>query len=66
MLILGLDAVGRATAASGLYSTGAQAVPLHIAAWHRENEACNHLVAIPGIGMLTSTAMVAMVNDAWR
>jgi transposase len=35
-----------------------------IRAWHRENEASRRLEAIPGIGALTASALVASVGDA--
>ncbi|MGB5558174.1 MAG: IS110 family transposase [Paracoccaceae bacterium] len=35
-----------------------------IASWHRQNEASQRLVAIPGVGLLTATALVATVGDA--
>lgn len=35
-----------------------------IASWHRQNEASQRLAAIPGVGLLTATALVATVGDA--
>jgi transposase len=35
-----------------------------LAAWHRANEASQRLAAIPGVGLLTATALVASVGDA--
>ncbi len=35
-----------------------------IKAWHRENEASGRLEAIPGVGALTASALVASVGDA--
>ncbi|MCB1822592.1 MAG: IS110 family transposase [Candidatus Competibacteraceae bacterium] len=35
-----------------------------IASWHRQNEASQRLAAIPGVGLLTATAIVATVGDA--
>lgn len=32
--------------------------------WHRDNEASQRLMAIPGVGILTATAVVATVGDA--
>lgn len=32
--------------------------------WHRDNEASQRLMAIPGVGLLTATAVVATVGDA--
>lgn len=32
--------------------------------WHRQNEASRRLAAIPGVGVLTATAIVATVGDA--
>lgn len=31
--------------------------------WHRENEASLRLAALPGIGVITATAIVATVSD---
>ncbi len=33
-------------------------------AWHRSNEASRRLETIPGVGMLTATALVATIGDA--
>jgi len=33
-------------------------------AWHRSNEASRRLEAIPGVGMITATALVATIGDA--
>lgn len=35
-----------------------------IKAWHRQNEASGRLEAIPGVGALTASALVASVGDA--
>ena len=35
-----------------------------MASWHRQNEASQRLMAIPGVGLLTATALVATVGDA--
>lgn len=35
-----------------------------IKAWHRTNEASRRIEAIPGVGVLTATALVASVGDA--
>lgn len=35
-----------------------------IGRWHRDNEASQRLMAIPGVGLLTATAVVATVGDA--
>lgn len=35
-----------------------------VAAWHRTNDASRRLTAIPGVGILTATALVATVGDA--
>jgi transposase len=35
-----------------------------MASWHRQNEASQRLAAIPGVGLLTATALVATVGDA--
>ncbi|AGW95574.1 transposase IS110 [Ralstonia pickettii DTP0602] len=34
-----------------------------IDAWARQNRACHAILAIPGIGMLTATAMIATIGD---
>jgi len=33
-------------------------------AWHRSNEASQRLEAIPGVGVITATALVATIDDA--
>ncbi len=33
-------------------------------AWHRANEASRRLEAIPGVGAITTTALVATIGDA--
>ncbi len=33
-------------------------------AWHRANEASRRLEAIPGVGVITATALVATIGDA--
>lgn len=35
-----------------------------IRAWHRQNEASRRLSAIPGVGVLTATALVGTIGDA--
>ncbi len=35
-----------------------------LTAWHHQNEVSQRLVAIPGVGILTATAIVATVGDA--
>ena len=35
-----------------------------IQAWHRQNEECERLEKVPGIGPITATALVATVGDA--
>jgi transposase len=37
---------------------------LEIQIWHRENEACQKLAKIPGIGPMTASALVASIGDA--
>jgi transposase len=39
------------------------AVEKDIRAWHREHEACRRLAAVPGIGPITASAIVATVPD---
>jgi len=31
--------------------------------WHRENEACKRIAAIPGVGLLSATAAIALIGD---
>jgi len=33
-------------------------------AWHRTNEASRRLATIPGVGIITATALVATIGDA--
>ncbi len=40
-----------------------QALNRKLLEWHRENEASRRLAAIPGVGVITATAMVATVSD---
>ncbi|MCP4315492.1 MAG: IS110 family transposase, partial [Hyphomicrobiales bacterium] len=49
-----------------LRQTDARIVGLErkLKAWHRTNEASQRLATIPGIGMITATALVATVGDA--
>jgi transposase len=35
-----------------------------IGAWHKQEAACRAIAAVPGIGRLTATALVAMIGDA--
>lgn len=37
-----------------------------IASWHRANEVSRRLETIPGVGVITATAMTALVSDAFR
>lgn len=39
-------------------------VEQRLKAWHRSNEASRRLEALPGVGLLTATALVAEVGDA--
>jgi len=39
------------------------AIEKDIRAWHREHEACRRLAAVPGIGPITASAIVATVPD---
>jgi transposase len=41
-----------------------QELERQIERWHRDNEASQRLMAIPGVGILTATAVVATVGDA--
>jgi transposase len=41
-----------------------EACEVMITAWHNQNEVSQRLVAIPGVGILTATAIVATVGDA--
>lgn len=40
-----------------------QALDQTLAAWHKENEVSRRLAAIPGIGIVTATAIAATVSD---
>src|SRR3954454_14673 len=48
-----------------LESLGEQvaAIEKDIRAWHRQHEACRRLAAVPGIGPITASAIVATVPD---
>ena len=35
-----------------------------IGTWHKQEAACRAIAAVPGIGRLTATALVAMIGDA--
>ena len=35
-----------------------------IGTWHKQEAACRAIAAVPGIGALTATALVAMIGDA--
>jgi transposase len=37
---------------------------VRIGAWHKQDAACRAIAQVPGIGMLTATALVAMMGDA--
>lgn len=39
-------------------------IETQIASWHRDNELSRKLAAVPGIGPITASALVAMVGDA--
>ena len=41
----------------------AEAIETEILAWHQENEASRRLAAIPGVGPLTASALVAAVGE---
>ena len=41
-----------------------EAIERKLAAWRKEDEAAQRLMAIPGVGLLTATAAVATVGDA--
>jgi transposase len=41
-----------------------QGLEKKLKAWHRSNEASRRLEAIPGVGVITATALVATVGDA--
>ena len=49
-----------------LRMTQAQILDLEkqLKAWHRSNEASRRLEAIPGVGVITATALVATIGDA--
>ncbi len=39
------------------------ALERRLLAWHRQNQASQHLATIPGVGIITATAMAASVTD---
>jgi transposase len=41
-----------------------QSLEKKLKAWHRSNEASRRLEAIPGVGVITATALVATIGDA--
>lgn len=41
-----------------------KALESRLLAWHRSNEASRRLEAIPGVGVITATALVATIGDA--
>ena len=64
-----LPALARAALGSlvaQLRMTQAQILDLEkqLKAWHRSNEASRRLEAIPGVGVITATALVATIGDA--
>ena len=36
----------------------------HMASWHKQDQACQAIADIPGIGLLTATALVATIGNA--
>ncbi len=52
--------VGQLRSAQGLI----KALEAKLTAWHRSNEASRRLATIPGVGVITATALVATIGDA--
>ena len=44
--------------------TDAQAIERRIKEWQKQQEACRKIAEIPGVGMLTATALVATMGEA--
>ena len=40
-----------------------KALEAHLLVWHRSNAACQRLETIPGVGVMTATALVATIGD---
>jgi len=58
------DLVGKLTAHLQLLDEQAAALEKQIQQWHRQSEASLRLAAIPGVGPITATALVASIGDA--
>ena len=52
--------VGQLRSAQGLIKE----LEARLTAWHRSNEASRRLATIPGVGVITATALVATIGDA--
>ena len=63
---LAREALGSLVAQLRGVQTKVRGLEKKLKAWHRGNEASRRLEAIPGVGMITATALVATVGDASR
>ncbi len=61
---LARDALGSLVAQLRAAEAQIAALEKELTAWHRSSEASLRLAAIPGIGVITATALVATVGDA--
>ena len=61
------DALARRLAlwlsSSALLRPGSSSWEVTLLAWHRSNEASRRLATIPGVGVITATALVATIGD---
>ena len=48
---------------SALLRPGSSSWEVTLLAWHRSNEASRRLATIPGVGVITATALVATIGD---
>jgi transposase len=57
-------AIGHLLEAMRTLEEKVEEIERQLALWHRQSEASQRLAAVPGIGVLTATALVASVGDA--
>jgi hypothetical protein len=63
-LTLAREALGSLVEQLRMVQAQIQRLEKKLLAWHRSNEASRRLAAIPGVGVITATALVATVGDA--